>query len=815
MEILFQLLKSKRCTIPFIEVVTCTQHAIEFGCSFSHLASDLINYLPNLESLLEKNEDSRKKLELLKVAYHCCFNIAVDHRLEVCRFTEKISKHIHSVFTVDLNEESKEKLFRLMDLALIVHYPMLETEREKLKFVEDVALWNSQLRNYVYIVELELKLQSKVKHRGVVKQDMNQVLVQFAARLCYLLYWDDFAWREAKDEESNQSKRLRRSTSLQAMIELAQPTPEAEFNWKWLVVIAEIIYNFQSSLHLEEYQILLQTIAQCQGSMDSEFQIYAFTKICSVLLDNEQQFLTNANAIVANSCKELWHKIASAALRMCTSNVKNSTKNHILLQILIKHHKQPSNSFIEDVIKIFLADSSIKCDATLQTLVTVMSSFNLDTIHNGKELLEKLLEYNFEKASLSNLRKVIATTGKDKPTVYTLAKVGAMCCLSQTDLVKFFANVQLDLPEIFAANWNLEVQNMYKNKISEIIHHIMLKHNEKLLIEDEDFLKVQPSPNKKEENIPIEIKCIIDQNAYEQLQKVTSFTTKIIDGGKDLETIKDYLLLVMQNNELMMCLADNFLKLEAFNEERFKSSFIIKKIDYHLQEINRLFKLILDKKTNLELYATSDLISLVVSMLSNKYHQAICQKVRSIDLSECLNWLSHQAERTFATPDDDEKEPMPFGLEEFLNAALDEKMKFVAVAALCEYNNFPGVNSDLFYELLTEIEFDLFNNMDLHCIFHVIKTLAGQPQKDEDTVNWIWSYIGQICKYHNGNQYLSGRLITSLEHVLTLSKGFAKQTGNLIAIYGSFAKICSKPQYDPSVTVNFLHQMKVFHQVRS
>jgi hypothetical protein len=266
--------------------VTCTKLTIEYGCSFSQLSTDLHKYLPALESLLEKREEVREKLELLIVAYHCCYNIAVDHRLAVCRFTETNSKHIHSVYKVDLNEESKETIFRLMDLALVVHYPMLQSDVKILKYVENETLWNSQLRNYAYIVELELKPTPKTKYRSTSKDDINQVFVQFAARLCYLVYWDELIWQEVESEEPSTSKRLKRSTKLQALIDYTLPNQErADFNWKWLVVISEMIYNYPASLQKGDFQLLLQSISQFQATMEGEVQVHAFTKCCLVLLE--------------------------------------------------------------------------------------------------------------------------------------------------------------------------------------------------------------------------------------------------------------------------------------------------------------------------------------------------------------------------------------------------------------------------------------------------------------------------------------------------------------------------------------------------
>lgn len=768
-----------------------------------------------LESLLEKRVESREKLELLIVAYHCCYNIAVDHRLEVCRFTETISKHIHTVFKVDLNEESKEKLFRLMDLSLIVHYPMLDGDAVKLKYVNDVALWNSQLRNFAYIVDLELKPTPKTKYRSTTKLNINQVLVQFAARLSYLVYWDELVWQVDKNEEPTTSKRQRRSTKLQALIDLVTPNQEqAEFNWKWLVVTAEVIYNYPASLQNEDYQVLLQAISQFQATMEGEIQVYAFTKCCFVLLEREPKFLATANAIIANLCKELWNKIADGTARVCSLNNKNSIENHIALQVLIHHHKYPSNSFIENIINIFLSNSTIKCDATLQTLVTILSSFNLDTLPNGKNLLEKIIKYTFEKPSLANLKKVITTTGKEKPSAHMLAKVGVICCLSQTDFVNFSKKSQLNKNELFTNNWNIKVQEAYKKDIFRISHYILVKHNERLLIEEVDFKQRDTAAliNATKEHIPTEIKCIIEPLCFEILQSETNFKSKVIDEGNDTERIKDYLLQVLENNEIMMSLVDCFLTFEAFNDEKLKGSFILKKVDYHLQEIERLFKLILKKRTNLEMRDTHELLLLVKSMFSRNLHQAICSKVRTFDLTSCIKWVSNQADHNFSSSVGD-AQLMNIGPNEFLEAKLDEKMKFLAIATLFEYNNLPGQNTDLLKELITEIELDPDDNMDLHSIFHAIKVLGSQPIKDIEIVKWLWGYIVQICKYHHNNQYVSKQMIESFENILSFTKSFSEMASNVISLYSSFAQICCKPQYSSSVSVEFIRQFKVFHQV--
>lgn len=311
---LFHLLRSKNHNIAFLDIVQCTTSVIEIGTNCSFLAVDLSKYLEKLKKLLEKRENNRERLELLKTSYHCCLNIAVDFRFEVCKFTESTMKYIHKIYDKNASEEQKTTLFKLMDLALVVHSPNLKHDRSKLNYVDDSKEWNIQLRNFEYIMEQEMSEPPKSKYR-FEKPVMNQIFNQFAARLCYLIYWDDTLWNDQDAESGEQSsKRMKRKHKLQTLLDRACPA-ENEFNLKWLLVICEMIQEFPDSLTAEDFQPFLQLLAQFQPTIEYDIQMYAFSKCCLILLQNEESFITNYNDIVVNFCKDFWHKIADGASR--------------------------------------------------------------------------------------------------------------------------------------------------------------------------------------------------------------------------------------------------------------------------------------------------------------------------------------------------------------------------------------------------------------------------------------------------------------------------------------------------------------------
>lgn len=807
------MLRAKNPTIGFMDVVRCARSVVELGCEFSHLCTELHNLLRPLKSLLEKRTQDNEKLELLMISYHCCRNIAVDFRFDVCRFTEAIGKHIREVLNTNMDEDSKRILFKLMDVSILVHHPSLGDGHSQLDYIDDKAVWCTQLRNYEYAVEQELKLPLRAKYGANDRRpEVDQVLVQFAARLNFLIHWDDSLWVDAEDnEEASTAKRSKTSTKLQSLMDFAQPSANlAEFNWKWLTVIGETIWNFPSALRSEDFQPLLLILSQCQPMVAHESHVYAFTKCCVVLLRQEEEIAARLNPIVTNLCLDYWNKIADGTARVCTSNNKHSLESHILLQTLIRHQKFPSPNFIEDVVKIFLTKSTIKCDATLQTLITIMKSFNLDSLPNGKDLASRILSYTFEKPSLGDLKGIITTTGSEKPSARVLSQLGAICCLAKADVVKFFKNANVDAKEIFERYWKLPLQTAYKAEVEEITRMILLKSNERLLIEEEKEVKKQA----RNESFPAELKCILDPVMLEELQRVTEFKTKVINEDS-VEEIRDYLQLVMENNEIMMNLADSLLSFEAYNEDKFKGSFVVKKLEFHLQEIERLFDLLLHHQTALDMKETHQLLTLVKSLFSSDFHKKIGLKVRSAELEHCLRWVAKQVNHKFLTREDDEV--VRIGWEEFAQGKMEEKLKFLAVEALCEYNNHKGHNEDVMVDRLLQIELDCDDNFDLHAVFNVLRIFDRQESVPKEAIQWIWTHIVSICQRHHRHQYLSDRLIGAFHDVVKLSKNHPELTTNVITLFSSYAKMCASPdyQYSPATTVGYLRQFQNFHRVSS
>lgn len=443
----------------------------------------------------------------------------------------------------------------------------------------------------------------------------------------------------------------------------------------------------------------------------------------------------------------------------------------------------------------------MKNDNTLQTLQTILEYFNLDLLPNAKDLNNKILAYIFEKPTLAVLKAIIVG-GKASPGI--LAKLGVICTLSKTDVVNF-KKPDDDFTNLFE-HWKLNEQISYVQQIKNLEQCILLKCNESLLIEDKDFHFVERI-NLKNVEIPIEIKCIVDQSALESLQKLLEYNQKILTVDDDIDSVKDYLQCVLKNTEMLLNLLEHYLKFEAFNTEKLKSSFITKKISFNLQNIEYLFGLLLSKK-GLDLKDTNQLLVLLKSVMDTKYHPIICKEIRRDELTNCIKWTAKQCNNSFY-----KFQVTKFGWDLFLNTKMEQKIKFQAVEILILCYHYESVNSTLLEKLLKRITFDYVDNVELHTVFHIIKLLGCQNRVSEGIAEWAMALVIEICIDYHQNQYISEKLIEGISDVIQFVKDHNCETSNVLILVDSFVTKCSQLNYNPGITVKCLQQLKCFHRV--
>lgn len=188
------------------------------------------------------------------------------------------------------DEETKAAFFRLMHLAVVVHCPEKHfgnSSGQHLAYAADQSEWYKCLRNFYFVVGSEIKAHVSASHGSVGGREVPFVdgFVAFAARLCYVMFWNNDVWSQTDGEGGSNVKKIKRANKLQSLMDLIE-VESSQPNWRWLIVLAEIVGRCPAVMCEEDYQPLLHLLSCLQvrlawitfsGSTDQPYFILAET----------------------------------------------------------------------------------------------------------------------------------------------------------------------------------------------------------------------------------------------------------------------------------------------------------------------------------------------------------------------------------------------------------------------------------------------------------------------------------------------------------------------------------------------------------
>lgn len=394
--------------------------------------------------------------------------------------------------------------------------------------------------------------------------------------------------------------------------------------------------------------------------------------------------------------------------------------------------------------------------------------------------------------------------------------MAACCCITKTDVVNYEKKHphQWNDEKVFETVWDLKVQIDYKLEIDKMLNLMSKKWIKTLSLEDGDFLQTDTtSPSNT--TISEEIECILEQDVFENLMKLTDFRIRTVGEENSIEEIRDYICDILENNELMMNLASTLIQYGTFNEERFDSTFIAKKMIFHAQEIERLFTLFLRKMGKFDMIDTFKILTALKSVFGINFHPAIGMRIRKINLKICLNWIVKQMESSVDINDEKLNE---LSYENFLNVKNGAKIRYLAMTTLAQYLYYgEGENTEDVVENLKDVLFYVNDNVDLHAIIEILDIFGNQVDVPHQAVKWIWLGIVNLCKYHKEHIYVMKRLVEKIDKIVNFSKGLGDMTSSVIELFRIYSKLCShlnieNRKYNLEVALIFLEKFRYFHQ---
>ena len=145
---------------------------------------------------------------------------------------------------------------------------------------------------------------------------------------------------------------------------------------------------------------------------------------------------------------------------------------------------------------------------------------------------------------------------------------------------------------------------------------------------------------------------------------------------------------------------------------------------------------------------------------------------------------------------------------------MERKVKYQSLEILVLYLHHDGTNTEFVVDQLKIVSFEIYDNVELHSVFNLIKLLGQQKEVNKDVASWITLEIQEICLIHHQNPYVSNCIVEIIPDVLKLSRRDEDLFKDIIMMVMSFTKKCVQKHYSPDFSVALLHQLKSFHKVK-
>ncbi|XP_058447128.1 serine/threonine-protein kinase ATM [Malaya genurostris] len=730
-------------------VAICLSQAVRKSLENCCVQSYLATFLEPLRKMIIDSEKGRVHNELIKIAYSCATALAVDYRYEVCSFSEQIIPYVVKTFEPRMDEDMKSVYFRLMHLSVIIHHPEKSSlewrSNQELYYSNDEAEWYKCLRTMHSSVmrnEINAHVSASFNSAGGREIPFSEGFIDFAARLCYVIFWHDEIWNQSGSEDGyGVPKKIKRANKLQSLMDLIEPDAVRP-DWRWLILLAEIVDRCPAVLEESDYQPLLHILNRLQPKLQFSLQLKAFRLCCKALLnfENEDDF-KKSTIISSASCEELWHQITECSFRCSMSNNKSAADNHLILQLLITFRKYPSVAFLNNVLQAFYTYSIDRTSLNVTTIRTILETVPLEVLGPVHETVQHIFNYMFPKSRESQAKGILHK--KERLDIHLVASISVHCAVTKHKQQPSINDTKIAPTKARTEQKYVEPEEFFRS----IEENILLKKVEKLLVVQNDTVSDKQSGNY------FEVTYNIHEKNFELLCTAINFEKHFLQPEK--EAIFKDLMNIIRDVELYLNILNVLLKHSAMNEETFEKCSITKKITFKIQEMDLCFG-------KLKYLSTSELNEMSFHLLSifrETYHEPINQLLKTCGFGALFEWIFKNAK---SRPEADSKTIESLRYENLNKEQVNQHHLLLIVAHYLKYD---GVQTDSVKTFLDRIHFNIYNSLDLFHVFNMSKILINQ-RSTYSMGEWVLTYIKDICRYHHTNVAMTAAIIDLLADLI-------------------------------------------------
>ncbi|XP_053675584.1 serine/threonine-protein kinase ATM [Anopheles nili] len=787
--------------LPIKTTVGCASLAVSKFLENCAERTMLACYLPVLIDHMRRTknmQDNEKKIvshELVVTAFHIVQAIAVDCKTSVLEFLESFLPFAIDAYQGRLIKEQKHALFRLMHLSLIVLYPggksLADAERltkDDYQSPGDDATRRKTLQRYHTIVTSEIEaLRGSENGKEGPKDD---VFVDFAARLCYTFYWNEDNWRDAGSSESS-AKRNKQYNKLQSIMEMVSPKPN-QFSWRWFEILSIVLNRYSSALTNEDYPRMLQLLCDFQASLQTPLQQNAFYRCCAVLLKFEASptFRTLSTRPVneATNSEALWCKIFTAASRGCTTtSAKTSVESNLLLQLLIRHRKYPSVSFLNaTVLEAFYTYAIEKTNVNVGTILAILETLgSIEHLGDVDGVLTKLLNYLFPQTRALVSKDIV--NSKERIHSKVLAGILVLCVVTR--------HVSGGSDESVTVKHGDNCKDLYQeeNVQLQVLEQQFLQHD---LVQ---FIRPEHHQNGSEFSNTTNLKFNVNEQLLKRVCEVINFDKHTLP--EDDSFLYNALVRICYDVELYLEMVNILVLHQAYDEAQYTKCPLDKKTLFKFQQLNLGFERLIDRDVSLNVHEVTTIGERLLAIFRGPYHPLVGKLLKTTDHTMVLRWTVEQVVTDGSENSTHFSIPRPNQLSE------KQAFKRCFLHILAEYVQYDGACFNEVYDLLDRLELNVHSSLDLFYFFDICRILLRQPSQ-ELVANWAIRKFVEVCQNHYTNAEISEMIIDLYADFTTYISPYDGMVRNATIILNSYVKQCTKRIYSIGLQAKIIAQIK-------
>lgn len=171
----------------------------------------------------------------------------------------------------------------------------------------------------------------------------------------------------------------------------------------------------------DDYEMILQLLSEFQPQIQRPEHFQGFYLACKTLLEIQETIQVSDQKKTA----DFWHKIVETSARNCSSINQTSNENMMLIRLMLKYKQHKGDTFIESLLDTFFTNSINRSNESIQTLITLMLTFNINVLKDASDKVEKILSYLLLKQRVNVKISILRT--QEKPKAEFVARLIVLC----------------------------------------------------------------------------------------------------------------------------------------------------------------------------------------------------------------------------------------------------------------------------------------------------------------------------------------------------------------------------------------------------